>query len=736
MARWLSRIGGGAARHSVAVIVGFVAALLILGAAAGAVGAGFADGVRLPGTSSQSATDLVADRFPQQSGDTATLVFAGSTRGALGDPDGAPASAGPGDVPAASGAGAAGPHLAAVRRALDQIGRQPDVAVVTPLQVSADGRIGYVTVQYTKVAADLDTAHLDRLREAQAVAAGTGLETSMRGPVVNQLRERPAPVGEVIGLIAALILVTLLFRSFAATAVTLLAALIGLAVGTVALTVISGFVDVPSVAPTIAVMLGLGAGIDYALFVVARFRDRLRAGDDPVRAAATANGTIGVSVLTAGAIVVISICGLYVTGIPVIGRMGMAAALVVAIAAMTAVTLVPAMLRLAGRRVLPRAERKLGGPVRSADADDAVHRSPAARLAGAVARRPWPAAVVTTAALLGLAAPTLDLRLGQPDDGVRPAGDTMRVAYGRLAEGFGPGFNGPLVLAVDLAGTADRQAALTSLRTAVAGDGNVAAVAPAQLNPAGDTAVVTVIPNSAPQDRATSTLVTQLREEVAPEALRGTGARAYVGGQTATFDDLATRVSDRLWLLLVVVIGLSLILLGVVFRSVYLPVVSAVLNLLSIGAAYGVVTVAFQTEWGTRILGVEEQPIVSFVPMLMFAILFGLSMDYNVFLLSGVREERLRRGAAGTAVTRAVGRTAGLIGTAGAIMTLVFAGFVTGSETEVKMIGLGLATAVLIDVTLVRLVLAPAVLSILGERAWWLPGWLDRRLPQVSLPDH
>ncbi|BCJ75875.1 membrane protein [Catellatospora sp. IY07-71] len=717
---WLFRLGGSAARHPVRVIVGFVLLLLVLGGAAGGVGAGFTDGVRLPGTGSQDAADLVGDRFAAQAGDTATLVFA--------------QQAGPGTLNLPDDRG-----RAAVEQVLARVRTQPDVATVTPLQVSPDGRIAFTTVQYTKVAADLEKANLDRLTQAQTVAADAGLETSLRGPVVNQLRQRTAPIGEVVGLIAALILVNLLFRSFAATAVTLGAAVLALMIGMVSLTVISGFIDVPNVAPTIAVMLGLGAGVDYALFVVARFRDRLRTGDDPVRAAANANGTIGVSVLTAGAIVVISICGLYVTGIPVIGRMGMAAALVVAVAAMTAVTLVPALLRLAGRRVLPRAERALPAPATAphpaAGGGPTERRSVAARLAAAVARRPALWATAVTVALLSLAAPTLDLQLGQPDDGTRPAGDTMRVAYDRLAEGFGPGFNGPLLVAVDLRQTTDRQAALQQLSTAIGGTGDVAAVTPAQVNPAGDTAVLTVIPDSAPQDRATSDLVQSLRDQVAPTALQGTGARAYVGGMTATFDDLATRVSDRLWLLLAVVIGLSLVLLGIVFRSVLLPVVSAVLNLLSIGAAYGVVTLAFQTSWGTSLLGVAEQPIVSFVPMLMFAILFGLSMDYNVFLLSAVREER-QRGAAGSGVARAVGRTAGLIGTAGAIMTLVFVGFVADGETEVKMIGLGLATAVLVDVTLVRLVLAPAVLELLGERAWWLPRRLERRLPHVALAEH
>ncbi|GAB2572924.1 membrane protein [Paractinoplanes abujensis] len=719
--KWLSRWGEGAARHPVRIIVGFVLLLVVLGGAAGGAGAAFSNGISLPGTDSQKAADLVSERFPAQAGDTATLVFASDAANALQQP---------------------GAQVSAVEQVLARVRTQPEVAAVAPLQVSADGRIAYTTVQYTKVAADLEPSSLKRLEEAQTVAARAGLETSLRGPVVNQLRERAAPVGEVIGLLAALVLVTLLFRSFWATVVTLAAALVALMVGVVALTVVAGFVDVPSVAPTIAVMLGLGAGVDYALFVVARFRDRLRAGDDPVRAAANATGTVGVSVLTAGAIVVISICGLYVTGIPVIGRMGMAAALVVAVAAMTAVVLVPALLRLAGRRVLPRAERSvpLAGagtvPVASPAAADAAHHSWAARLAVLVARRPWTWATAVIVALLALASPTLNLQLGQPDDGTRPAGDTMRTAYDRLAEGFGPGFNGPLLVVADLRGSADRQGAVRKLSDAITRNPDVAAVGPAQANATGDTAVLTVIPRSAPQARATSDLVGALNEEIAPDALAGTGARAYVGGATATFDDLAARVAERLPLLLTVVIGLSLILLGVVFRSVLLPVVSAVLNLLSIGAAYGVVTLAFQTSWGTALLGVSQQPIVSFVPMLMFAILFGLSMDYNVFLLSAVRDERRPGVAAGTAVVRAVGRTAGLIGTAGAIMTLVFVGFVADGETEVKMIGLGLATAVLIDVTLVRLVLAPAILEVLGERAWWVPRWLDRRLPHVAPVGH
>ena len=309
----------------------------------------------------------------------------------------------------------------------------------------------------------------------------------------------------------------------------------------------------------------------------------------------------------------------------------------------------------------------------------------------------------------------------------------MRVAYDRLAEGFGPGFNGPLLVALDLRGTTDAAGTAQQVAAAAAKAPGVAAVTPPQLNPAGDTAILTVVPATAPQDEATSTLVDTLRDEVLPAALASTSGSAFVGGQTATFDDLATAVSDSLLLLILVVVGLSLVLLALAFNSLVLPVVSAVLNLLSIAAAYGVVTLAFQTDLGAGLLGVDQQPVVSFVPMLMFAILFGLSMDYNVFLLSAVRDERQAGHDARRAVPLGVGRTASLISTAGAIMTLVFLGFTFTSETEVRMIGLGLATAVLVDVTVVRLFLAPAVLELLGEKAWWMPAPIARRLGRLAL---
>ena len=706
----LYKLGKRVAAKPRRVLLAFFATIFVLTGVAGAVGAGFTTEIRLGNTDSQQASDLLISQFPAASGDSATLVFYRDTADGLSSTD----------------------ANDALSTAFAAIESQPDVETITPLQLSSDSKTGFVNVQYSKLAAELSAEHLGRLTTATEKLDQSNIEASMRGPVVDRWRDRQPPVGEFIGIIAAVILVTLLFRSFFATLVTVGAALLGLILGNSVLAVISGFVDIPSVAPTIAIMLGLGAGIDYALFLVARYRTRLRAGDDPVTAAAKANSTTGSSVITAGAIVVVSILGLYVTGIDVIGRMGLAAAIVVAVTAITAVTLVPALLKLAGRRVLPRAERKLATEVQ----EPANEGKAARRIASAMSRKPWVSTIAASISLLLLASPALNLNLGQPDDSNRPAGDTMRVAYERLADGFGPGFNGPLMIAVDLRDESNKQETLADLSTQLMNASGVESVAPAQLNSSENTAVITVIPSTAPQDKETSALVQDLREHVIPQGLEGSDAKAYVGGQTATFDDLASKVQDSLLLLVLVVVGLSLLLLIYFFRSIALPLASAFMNLLSIGAAYGVVTLAFQTEAGTALLGVDQQPIVSFVPMLMFAILFGLSMDYNVFLVSAVREAKERGDSARQALVSGIGRTASLISTAGAIMALVFLGFMMTDETEVKMIGLGLAVAVIVDVTLVRLVLAPGLLSLLGEKAWWIPKWLNKALGKEVKLDH
>jgi len=713
MSKVLAWIGRLVSRRPWLTVLTFVLSLFILGGVAGGVGAGFSNTINMGDSDSQSATDLLTERFPAAAGDSALVVLHSTDSTALAT------SAKDGEV----------------ADALDDVSKLSDVDEITPLQFSEDGTTAFTNVTYSKPASELSAETLAALESAVKPISEAGIEVSMRGPVVDRWRVREMPVGEVAGLLAAVILVALLFRSFAATAVTIGSALIALALGNSVLAVVSGFIDIPSVAPTIAIMLGLGAGIDYALFLVARFRKRLRAGDSVKEAVVNANLSTGASVITAGAIVVISILGLYVTGIEVISRMGLAAAIVVATAAIASVTLTPALLRLVGTRVLPKRERKGVAKFNAAEAD--AHEGQSARkIATSMARRPWLAATVSTVVLLLLAAPTLQLQLGQPDDSNRPAGDTMRVAYDRVADSFGVGFNGPLVVAVDLSESSSDIATLDTLVKKLDGADGVANVSPARLNDAKDTAVITVIPDSAPQAPETSELVERLRSDVIPSALDGTGAVAHVGGQTATYDDLASKVSATLGILVAAVIGLSLVLLFFAFRSIWLPVISAIMNVLSILAAYGVVTLAFQTPWGAALLGVNEQPVVSFVPMLMFAILFGLSMDYNVFLISAVREMKQNGLNARDAVIEGIRRTGTLITTAGVIMTTVFLGFTFTSETEVKMIGLGLAVAVVVDVTLVRLVLTPSVLTLLGERAWWLPKWLDKRLPQGAVLTH
>jgi RND superfamily putative drug exporter len=699
MSAFLSRLGTAAAgrwRRTLLVAIVVIAGIGTLGSS---LGAGFVDDYRTPGVDSTKAQELLEQRFPQVSGGDAQIVFAG-------------------DRAAITGAG--------VQHVLRDVKAQPHVSGVSKLQVAPDGKVAFATVQYDQPAEDLGPAARDRLERAVGPAEQAGAEVSMRGMVVDVGDDEMAPVGELIGVAAALLLLTLLFRSVVAMTLTLVAAAFGLVGGMTLVLLASAGIDIPTVAPTIGMMLGLGAGVDYALFLVARHRERLAAGDDPRTAAGRANGTAGVAVLTAGAIVVVAISGLMAVGIPFVGRMGLAAGVVVAATAVAAVTVMPALLGMAGRRVLARRERTGEPPPRT--------RGAAERWARRVAARPVVSALAGVAVLLALAAPVLGLRLGQPDDGTKATSMTQRVAYDRLAEGFGPGFNGPLVVAVAL--PADKAAADDALQRLEAGAKaapDVATVAKPVVNAAGDAATLTVIPRSSPQDTATSRLVDTLREDVVPAATRGTGTQAHVGGSTATFDDMANRVSERLPLFIGVVVGLSLLLLMAAFRSIVVPLVSAAFNLLSIGAAYGVVTLAFQTGTGASLLGVAEQPIVSFIPMFMFAILFGLSMDYNVFLLSRVREQYLRTGDAKGAVVDAVGRTAGVIGTAGAIMTAVFLGFVTEADSIVKMMGVGLATAIAVDVTVVRMLLAPAVLTLLGDRAWGLPRWMDRVLPRIDL---
>jgi putative drug exporter of the RND superfamily len=491
---------------------------------------------------------------------------------------------------------------------------------------------------------------------------------------------------------------------------------------------VAALVDVHAVAPTLAAMIGLGVGIDYALFIVTRHREHLRVGMTVEEAAGRAIATSGAAVLFAGVTVIVAISGLAIAGITAITVMGLMAGLTVAVMVALALTLLPALLGFAGRRIdswrVPGTRGGLPAPGR----ESLWHRW--GRQVSAHPVRYLSAGML----VLGLlAAPCFSMRLGMTDNGTNPTSMTTRRAYDLLAEGFGPGFNGPLVLSVELDGaTVDD---LAPLEAALAADAGVQAVSPIQPNDERTAAVLRVVPTSGPQDEATTDLVHRLRDHVIPEAMaHAPGAEVHVGGLTAMFIDLSDRISDRLVGFIGAVILLSVLLLTLAFRSVAVPLKAAVMNLLSIGAAYGIVVAVFQWGWLKGLFGLDEtMPIVPYMPMMLFAILFGLSMDYEVFVLSRVREEYLRRRDNDAAVVEGIAGTARVITSAALIMISVFAAFVLGEDPIVKMFGVGLATAVLIDATIVRIVLVPATMRLLGDWNWWLPRWLDRRLPSLDV---
>jgi RND superfamily putative drug exporter len=656
MAQLLGRLAASAAGHWKRSLAIVAAVLVLIGGASAAGGGAFVDSFSTPGTESQQALDLLTQRFPGQSGDTATLVFATESGSLAGN--------------------------AAIAKTADTVKRQPHVTGVTPLQLSSDQRVGFLTVQYDQPAPDLQRAPGERLAAVSSIGEDAGLEVSRRGPIGDQAEQ-----------------LTLVVRSIASMLLTLIASLVALAGGILLLRFGAAFTDFPSFAPTLGVMLGLGAGIDYALLIVGRYREQLVAGDSVEHSAKIANSTAGTSVLAAGAIVVVALAGLLSTGIPFVGRMGIGSAIVVASVAVGAVTVLPTLMGAFAKRLRPKNPATVA-PSRAFE-----------RWAAFITRRPRAAAAAGTLLLVLLALPVLGLRLGMPDDGNDAKGTTTRVAYDRLAEGFGPGFNGPLVLA------SSNVKDLDGIKQIAARTPGVAFVSEPMIAPKKDAATLTVIPTTSPQDPKTSDLVTNLRDR-----LPGT---THVGGAVATLDDMSAKIASRLPIFIALVIGLSIVLLMAVFRSIWVPLVSAAFNLLSIGAAYGVVVLVFQTGM--------DVPIVSFVPLFMFAILFGLSMDYNVFLQSRIREEYLKGATPEQSVTRALARVGRIILAAGAIMTSVFLGFVGDPDVVVKTIGLGLASAILIDVLIVRMIVAPAVMTLLGDRAWALPAWLDRALPTISL---
>jgi RND superfamily putative drug exporter len=683
-------------------------ALLLAGMLAGAAffGGSFTTKFSIPGSESQKAADLLTAHFPQQGGTSARIVFQS-------------------DVPVTDDA-----VRTRIEALLAQAAALPGASdVSSPYQqtnaVAADGRTAYATVQFPKEDATSKASAKQLIRDVDA-SAGNGLTVEVGGPIIEHNERQGLGSTELIGIAAAAIILLVAFGSIVAMGVPIVTALFGLGGSLAILTILARFFNMGSFTSSFASMIGLGVGIDYCLLVITRFREQLHTGHTVDESVAIAVDTAGRSVLFAGTVVIIALLGLTIMGIPFVAALGVAAAIVVALSVLTALVLLPALLAILGRRVDSWAIPFLK------TTESGHHESVWFRLSQNIQRHPiWFAGGAATI-LLVLAIPLISIETNFTDAGNNPTSLHSRRAYDLLTSGFGPGFNGPLTLAIDVSeGGSDR---LDALQQSLASTDGVARASTPRFNAAGDTAVLTVIPTTAPQDGATNDLVHRLRNDVIPSVTRGSGMHVYVGGQTASTIDVANKINSRLPLFFTMVIGLSFLVLMVVFRSIAVPVKAALMNLLSIGASYGAIVAVFQWGWFAGLLGIHQTgPIEVFLPMMMFAIVFGLSMDYEVFLVSRIREEYLHDNDNARAVSMGLASTARVITSAALIMIAVFGSFVLGSERVIKEFGLGLAVAIFLDATVVRLMLVPALMELLGKANWWLPPALDRVLPRVSL---
>jgi putative drug exporter of the RND superfamily len=704
----LYRIGQLCVRHRVAVVGVWLALAIGLGSWAHAIGGTqVTDNVSLPGTGSQRAFDALERGF-------GALGANGSNPIVFRAPPGATLTA--------------PTERAALTRVAGALARDPLVLSVAPPQLSHDHRIAYIPLTIRPSATQLTRDQADQLFAVARQARSAGLGVAAGGYLGQELSNSSSANSEAIGLLAAVVVLLLTFGTVVAMGMPILTAIFGLGTGLSLIALLSQVAQVPSTAPALATMVGLGVGIDYALFVVTRHRTQLSDGVELRESIARATATSGGSVVFAGATVTIALCSLALAGIPIVAQMGYLSAIAVLVAVVAAITLLPATLAVVGRRI--DALRVPGLRVRHDQRPSAW-----TRWARFVARRPWPPLVLALALVAVLAVPVGSLDLGQSDNGQLPRDTTARQAYDMLSEGFGPGFNGPLLVALTLPrqGAAGR-ANVDRLAASLAGVHDVAAVSPPLLSPRGPEAIVTVTPASAPSAQATVALVHRLRDVAIPAATRGTGITAYVGGSTAGFIDLSSAISDRLPLVIGIVLALSFLLLLTAFRAPLVALKAVVMNLLSIAAAFGVVTYVFGHDWSARLVGVDgSAPIVSFVPLMMFAILFGLSMDYEVFLMTHVRERWRVTNDPHAAVVEGLAGTARVITSAALIMVAVFCAFLLNGSPTIKQFGLGMAAAVAIDATLIRCVLVPAVLALLGPAAWRIPRWLARITPRLSI---
>ncbi|WP_435220773.1 MMPL family transporter [Streptomyces sp. Tue6028] len=731
LSKALLRLGASAARHPWRVIAAWLVAATLAVLAAVAFGGRNADSMTAPGLDSQRAAELIERAGTGQEGMTAQVVVTPLDGAATFFDHGSARTA----LTRLQTEVKRLPHVLGTSDPAGALDAGGDTAVRGSL-VSADGRIAVVRVQYPDQSR-LSAEDLDALVDlGDRLRAELPLRIEMGGSLFYAFSDPDGGASELIGILAAAAILFLAFGSLVAAALPIGMAVFGLTVGVATMTVLAGVTDVPTFAPVLGSMVGLGVGIDYALFVLARHREYLARGLDPREAAGRAVATAGRPVVFAGGTVVVSILGLAVANVPFMTVGGLAVSIVVLTMVVASVTLLPAFLGAAGPR-LARAGRigralqtRMPGRLarRRDPAAGAAHAAGWRRWIGHVSRHPVPYAVGAAGLLLTATLPVLGLRVGLPDDGSLPHSRTERRAYDLVAEGFGPGTNGPLVIAADPTGD---PGVLDRLVGAVAADPGIASVAPTHIDRATGIATLVVFPTTSPQDKATADTIARLRTDVLPTAIGHGPARAHVGGGAASLSDVGRRTSQRLPVFVAAVLAMSFLLLMLVFRSILVPLKAVLLNLLSIGAAYGIMVAVFQWGWGGALIGLEATvPIVSFIPMFLFAILFGLSMDYEVFLLSRVREEYLRTGDNGTAIVEGVSRTARIITSAALIMVAVFLSFAVAEDPSTKMFGLGLATAIFIDATVVRMVLVPATMTLLGRTNWWLPKWLDRMLPR------
>ncbi|MFE6958359.1 MMPL family transporter [Streptomyces sp. NPDC057696] len=730
MATFLYKLGRLSFRRRRYVALLWVLLLGGIGYASSAAPAPPADSFSMPGTDSQKAFDLLDERFPAASAEGATA------RVVIRAPEGEKIT-----DPAAK---------AEVNQLVAALGKGPQVAgVADPYKanaVSKDGTTAYASVTYKVISTELTDKTRDALTDATDTTRAEGFTVETGGDAV-QAEQEMGGSAELIGIAVSAVVLVITFGSLIAAGLPLLTAIIGVGIGVSGIAALGSVLNLSGTTSTLAMMIGLAVGIDYALFIVSRYRAEIAEGREPEEAAGRATGTAGSAVVFAGLTVIVALAGLSVVDIPMLTKMGLAAAATVAIAVLIALTMIPALLGFAGKRALRRKDRKnlksradskgrgLTKPGATHSATHAQDTKPnlGTRWARLVLRRPVTVLLIGVLGLGAVAIPATSLELGLPDEGTSAPDTTQRKAYDLLSESFGAGFNGPLMVTVDTGGTKGAAAAAKTVGTSLAKVDGVAAVTPASVNPAGDTAIITVVPTTGPSDHKTEELVKTIRSK-ASGLEADTKSDVLVTGQTAMTIDFSQTLDDALLPYLGLVVGLAFLLLMLVFRSVLVPLKAALGFLLSVAAALGAVVAVFQWGWLADIVGVDQPgPIMSMMPIFMIGVVFGLAMDYEVFLVTRMREAYVHGARPAEAVVTGFKHGGRVVGAAAVIMISVFSGFIMENDDMIKMMGFGLAIAVFFDAFVVRMAIVPAVLALLGKSAWWLPRWLDKLLPNMDV---